>query len=133
MKIILFSIIILNNLLIISSFNLNFNVLVQYLDEEKVSLDSFDDYLSSDENRISRLRQMYEHFRQQNTIAMKDKELFLSHPNDVYFLIKRITIEWKTVEELLEPNNPHFNKLLSNIMKHNSSMFNYTGEQYFNG
>ena len=57
MKIVLFSIIILNNLLLISSFNMDFNDLIQYLDEEKVTLNSFDDYLSSEENRIFRLRQ----------------------------------------------------------------------------
>ena len=99
-----FLIILLSNVLNISSFNTNFNKLKEYLSEEKSILDSFDKYLKSEENRIFRLRQIYEHFRQQNTIAVKDKDLYVSHPNDVYFLIKRITHEWKTVDELLEPN-----------------------------
>ena len=125
----LFSIIILINVLTIISFKIDFNDLNQSLDKENSILDSFDKYLSSEENRIFRLRQTYEHFRQQNTIALKDKELFLSHPNDVYLLIKRITIEWKTVEELLEPNKRDINEFRTRIIDLNPSQYNYTGKQ----
>ena len=123
----LISTLILSNILITNAFNFDFKNLKNYLSEEKSLLDSFDKYLSSEEQRISRLRQIYEHFRQQNSIALKDKQLFLSHPNDVYFLIKRITNEWKTVEELLEPNKESLIEFNREMLKTNSSKYNYTG------
>ena len=123
----LISTLILSNILIINAFKFDFKNLKNYLSDEKSLLESFDKYLSSEEQRISRLRQIYEHFRQQNSIALKDKQLFLSHPNDVYFLIKRITHEWKTVEELLEPNKESLIEFNREMLKTNSSKYNYTG------
>ena len=128
MKILLFSIIILINFSSIYSFDYDFKDLYNFLDDEKSLLDSFEKYLISEENRIFRLRQTYDRFLQQNTIALKDKELFLSHPNDVYFLIKRITIEWPAVEEELEPNKQVYREFMARLYNIDHDKFNFTSE-----
>ena len=115
------------NILFIYGFDLDFQALSEYINEEKSLLDSLDRYLSTEEQRISQLRQIYTKFCQQNTIALKDKDLFLSHPNDVYLLIKRMTKEWKSVEELLEPNQQILNEYLLEKFKINATRFNFTG------
>ena len=59
---------------------------------------------------------------------MKDKDMFVSHPNDVYLLIKRITIEWENVEKLLEPDKKILNELIGEMYKTNMTKFNFTGK-----
>ena len=108
---------------IVYVFVVDFERLSDYLDQEQSVLEAFNEYLLIEEQRISRLRQIHHKFSEENSIALQDKDLFLSHPNDVYHLIKRIKIEWKTVEELKNQNK----KNTRAILQLNRTKFNLNG------
>ncbi|CAG2178027.1 unnamed protein product, partial [Oppiella nova] len=58
-------------------------------------------YVSLEEQRLIKIRQLTDEFTRQNWVAMKDVDTYVGHPIDVYHLIKRFSVEWKQLEELL--------------------------------
>ncbi|CAG2168774.1 unnamed protein product [Oppiella nova] len=67
-------------------------------------IESLSEYLVSEEVLNSRIRRLTDNSLNLNSIALKgDTEgSLLGHPLDVYLLIRRMTIDWKEVNDLLQ-------------------------------
>ena len=83
--------------------------LEKLLNTEKVIVGSLEEYLSSEEQRLSQLRQrqrqLTKHYSDLNAIASKDS--YLSNPINAYLLVKRLTTDWESVGKLLGSENKH--------------------------
>ncbi|CAG2178498.1 unnamed protein product, partial [Oppiella nova] len=79
------------------------NLMENLLTQEKAMIESLSEYLVSEEVLNSRLRRLTDNSLSLNSIALKgdtDGSL-LGHPLDVYLLIRRMSIDWKEVNDLL--------------------------------
>lgn len=76
----------------------------QSLETEKQVIYSLEEYLSSEEERLSQLRQIKEQFSQMHEIANKDVDSFLANPINGYLLVKRLTSDWEKIKVLLTKN-----------------------------
>ena len=74
---------------------------------EKVIAGSLEEYLSSEEQRLSQLRQLTKHYSDLNSIASKDVNSYLANPINAYLLVKRLTTDWKFVEYLINSEKKH--------------------------
>ena len=75
--------------------------LEKLLNTEKLIVGSLEEYLSSEEQRLSQLRQLSKHYADLHSIASKDVNSYLSNPINAYLLVKRLTTDWKLVEYLI--------------------------------
>lgn len=86
--------------------------LEKLLNTEKQIVGSLEEYLSSEEERLSQLRQLTEHYSRLHSIASKDIDSYLANPINAYLLVKRLTTDWKTVEFLINNDKRHFIQVL---------------------
>jgi prolyl 4-hydroxylase len=75
--------------------------LEKLLNTEKQIVGSLEKYLSSEEERLSQLRQLSAHYSRLHSIASKDVDKYLANPINAYLLVKRLTTDWKLVEHLI--------------------------------
>lgn len=75
--------------------------LEKLLNTEKQIVGSLEEYLSSEEVRLSQLRQLSAHYSRLHSIASKDVDSYLANPINAYLLVKRLTTDWKLVEHLV--------------------------------
>ena len=89
----------------VNGFNSDFSKLENLLTQEKTMIESFSEYLVSEEVINSRLKRLTDMSLSLNSIALKEdtEGSLLGHPLDVYLLIRRMAIDWKEVKDLLRP------------------------------
>jgi prolyl 4-hydroxylase len=75
--------------------------LEKLLNTEKQIVGSLEKYLTSEEERLSQLRQLSTHYSRLHSIASKDVDNYLANPINAYLLVKRLTTDWKLVEHLI--------------------------------
>ena len=88
--------------------------LEKLLNTEKLIVGSLQEYLSSEEHRLSQLRQMTRHYAELQSIASKDVDSYLANPINAYLLVKRLTTDWQTVEQLLNPDKKRIDVIQQN-------------------
>ena len=87
----------------VNGFNSDFAKLENLLTQEKAMIESFSEYLVSEESLNTRLRRLTDNSLSLNSIELKEdtEGSLLGHPLDVYLLIRRMAIDWKEVKDLL--------------------------------
>jgi len=75
--------------------------LEKLLNTEKQIVGSLEKYLLYEEERISQLRQLAQHYSKLHNVASQDVDSYLANPINAYLLVKRLTTDWKLVEDLI--------------------------------
>lgn len=88
--------------------------LEKLLNTEKAIVGSLQEYLSSEEQRLSQLRQMTQHYADLHSIASKDVDSYLANPINAYLLVKRLTTDWQLVEHLLSSDKKRIDGIQQN-------------------
>ncbi|XP_054154955.1 prolyl 4-hydroxylase subunit alpha-2-like [Oppia nitens] len=91
------------------SFNINFTKLELTIIEESQWIQTVEKYITDEEHRLSQLKSTIVGLKQYNELAVNDSDAYLSHPINIYLLIKRLATEWPKVDKLLD--QPTHNKL----------------------
>ncbi|XP_054155022.1 prolyl 4-hydroxylase subunit alpha-1-like [Oppia nitens] len=77
--------------------------------EESQWIQTVEKYITDEEHRLSQLKSTIDGLKQYNQLAVNDSDAYLSHPINIYLLIKRLATEWPQVDKLLD--QPTHNKL----------------------
>jgi len=75
--------------------------LERLLDTEKNIAHQLDNYILAENERLSKLRSFKENYERIHRIASKDSQTYLANPVNAYLLVKRLTTDWKVVENLV--------------------------------
>ena len=75
--------------------------LEKLLETEKTISKLLDGYLEVENDRLSRLKLFRDNYKRVHSIASRDVQGFLANPVNAYLLVKRLTTDWKTVENLV--------------------------------
>ncbi|XP_054154988.1 prolyl 4-hydroxylase subunit alpha-2-like [Oppia nitens] len=94
---------------LIHGFNINFTKLESTIIEESQWIETVEKYITDEEHRLSQLKSTIDGLKQYNQLAVNDSDAYLSHPINIYLLIKRLATEWPQVDKLLD--QPTHNKL----------------------
>jgi len=78
--------------------------LEELLYTESVLIDTLEDYIRTQEERLILLRRYAEAYQNQHDIASRDVQSYISNPINAYLLVKRLTTDWKHVENLIHSN-----------------------------
>jgi prolyl 4-hydroxylase len=81
--------------------------LEKLLNTEKQIVGSLEEYITSEEQRLSQLRQLSRHYNELHVIASKDTASYLANPINAYLLVKRLTTDWREVETLIHTDKRH--------------------------
>ncbi|XP_054153454.1 prolyl 4-hydroxylase subunit alpha-1-like [Oppia nitens] len=94
---------------LIHGFDINFTKLNSTIIEESSWIQTVEKYITDEEHRLSQLKSTIVGLKQYNQLAVNDTDTYLSHPINIYLLIKRLATEWPQVDKLLD--QPTHNKL----------------------
>ncbi|XP_039282537.1 prolyl 4-hydroxylase subunit alpha-2-like [Nilaparvata lugens] len=72
------------------------------VETEAVLLSELDNYIGATERRLSQLRRLAAEYSREHSEAIADVSAYLHNPINAYRLIKRLTIDWKHVESLMD-------------------------------
>ncbi|XP_039282538.1 prolyl 4-hydroxylase subunit alpha-2-like [Nilaparvata lugens] len=72
------------------------------VETEAVLLSELDNYIGATERRLSQLRRLAAEYSREHSEAILDVGAYLHNPINAYRLIKRLTIDWKHVESLMD-------------------------------
>ena len=122
--------IILNIIITIASFDINFIELDNYLENENKVLKVLNNYILSEEKRLHKVKQLYNRFVEQNTLSVEEKKQFLKHPIDVYFLVKELVTQWKPIVKTLESNKQRHRKLVNGLRDQILDQFKLEGKLF---
>lgn len=75
--------------------------LERLLETEKVIAKLLDQYIQAESDRLSRLKLFRDNYERIHTIASRDVQGYLANPVNAYLLVKRLTADWKAVENLV--------------------------------
>jgi prolyl 4-hydroxylase len=75
--------------------------LERLLDTEKTIAHLLDNYILTENQRLAKLQAFKDNYERIHRIASKDSQTYLSNPVNAYLLVKRLTTDWKTVENLV--------------------------------
>lgn len=73
----------------------------ELLETEAVLIDTLHGYIQAQEQRLAILRRNVEDYSREHEDASRNIQQYLSNPINAYLLVKRLTTDWKRVEELL--------------------------------
>ncbi|KFM72508.1 Prolyl 4-hydroxylase subunit alpha-2, partial [Stegodyphus mimosarum] len=59
-------------------------------------------YIEREEQRLEKVRWLSREYEKLHNTASKDVETFLSNPVNAYLLVKRLTVDWKNAEYLID-------------------------------
>uniref|UniRef100_A0A161N0P5 procollagen-proline 4-dioxygenase n=1 Tax=Triatoma infestans TaxID=30076 RepID=A0A161N0P5_TRIIF len=76
--------------------------LEELLDTEAVFLQTLESYITQQESRLNLLKRRAEEYRKEHQLASKDVGEYLSNPINAYLLVKRLTSDWKSTENLMD-------------------------------
>ena len=90
-------------------FNIEFTKLENSVIIEKSNIDKINELLVDKEDPIvNQMRQLLTNFDLLNSMASENIDTYLSHPIDVYLLMRRLAIDWKEVIKLIDKNTKLF-------------------------
>ena len=75
--------------------------LERLLDTEKTIAHLLDNYILAENARLDKLRSFKDNYERIHRVASKDSQSYLANPVNAYLLVKRLTTDWKTVENLV--------------------------------
>lgn len=75
--------------------------LEKLLETEKSVANLLQDYLVSEERRLNKLRLFRDAYQKIHQVASINTESYLSNPVNAYLLVKRLTTDWKMIENLV--------------------------------
>ncbi|XP_068979809.1 prolyl 4-hydroxylase subunit alpha-1 isoform X1 [Bombus flavifrons] len=73
----------------------------ELLETEAVLIDTLNGYIKAQEERLATLRKNVEDYAKEHEEASRNIQQYLSNPINAYLLVKRLTTDWKRVEELI--------------------------------
>ncbi|XP_033229504.1 prolyl 4-hydroxylase subunit alpha-1 [Belonocnema kinseyi] len=73
----------------------------ELLETESVLIDTLHGYILAQEHRLATLRRNVEDYSREHEEASRNIQQYLSNPINAYLLVKRLTTDWKRVEELI--------------------------------
>ncbi|XP_063988098.1 prolyl 4-hydroxylase subunit alpha-1 [Diachasmimorpha longicaudata] len=73
----------------------------ELLETESVLIDTLHGYIKAQEQRLETLRRNVEDYAREHEQASRNIQQYLSNPINAYLLVKRLTTDWKRVEELI--------------------------------
>ncbi|XP_034938307.1 prolyl 4-hydroxylase subunit alpha-1 [Chelonus insularis] len=73
----------------------------ELLETESVLIDTLHGYIKAQEQRLDTLRRNVEDYSREHEEASRNIQQYLSNPINAYLLVKRLTTDWKRVEELI--------------------------------
>ncbi|XP_074103649.1 prolyl 4-hydroxylase subunit alpha-1 [Cotesia typhae] len=73
----------------------------ELLETESVLIDTLHGYIKVQEQRLAILRRNVENYSREHEEASRNIQQYLSNPINAYLLVKRLTTDWKRVEELI--------------------------------
>ncbi|XP_014213956.1 prolyl 4-hydroxylase subunit alpha-1 [Copidosoma floridanum] len=73
----------------------------ELLTTEAVLIDTLNGYISAQEHRLATLRRNVEDYAREHEEAARNIQQYLSNPINAYLLVKRLTTDWRRVEELI--------------------------------
>ncbi|CAG9772637.1 unnamed protein product [Ceutorhynchus assimilis] len=74
------------------------------LDTEHVLINTLENYLKAEEQKLDILRGYINVYKKQQNKARNDPQLYLGNPLNAYTLVKRLTADWSQVETLISTN-----------------------------
>ncbi|KAJ8937370.1 hypothetical protein NQ314_011918 [Rhamnusium bicolor] len=75
--------------------------LEELLSTEAVLINTLENYIRSEEQKIDLLKRYADIYQKQHNKAAEDVQLYISNPINAYTLVKRLTTDWKQVEALI--------------------------------
>ncbi|KAG5881337.1 hypothetical protein JTB14_020587 [Gonioctena quinquepunctata] len=100
------------------------------LDTERVLIGTLENYIRAEDKKIGLLKRFADVFQKKHNIAIEDVELYVSNPINAYTLVKRLTTDWRHVEELMASVITH--DYLANITYFKETM-KFPTEEDLNG
>lgn len=92
--------------------------LKKLLSTEKSIAQLLDDYLINEDRRLTQLKLFRDNYQRVHKLASKDVDLYLANPVNAYLLVKRLTIDWQTVKNLVTVTPSQIgDQALSNLSK----------------
>ncbi|XP_023317425.1 prolyl 4-hydroxylase subunit alpha-1 isoform X1 [Trichogramma pretiosum] len=73
----------------------------ELLTTESVLIDTLNGFISAQEQRLATLRRNVEDYMREHEEASRNIQQYLSNPINAYLLVKRLTTDWRRVEELI--------------------------------
>ncbi|XP_011306837.1 prolyl 4-hydroxylase subunit alpha-1 [Fopius arisanus] len=73
----------------------------ELLETESVLIDTLHGYIKAQNQRLETLRRNVEDYAREHEEASRNIQQYLSNPINAYLLVKRLTTDWKRVEELI--------------------------------
>ncbi|XP_074029071.1 prolyl 4-hydroxylase subunit alpha-1 isoform X1 [Leptinotarsa decemlineata] len=75
--------------------------LEELLDTERVLIGTLENYIRAEEQKIDLLKRFADVYQTQHNKAIEDVQLYIANPINAYTLVKRLTTDWKQVEDLM--------------------------------
>lgn len=73
----------------------------ELLDTETVLIVNLEAYISAHEQRLQFLRSRVQTYRREHSEASADIAVYLSNPINAYLLTKRLTSDWRSIEDVM--------------------------------
>ncbi|XP_076235993.1 prolyl 4-hydroxylase subunit alpha-1 isoform X3 [Calliopsis andreniformis] len=73
----------------------------ELLETEAVLIDTLNGFIKAQEERLATLRKNVEDYAREHEEASRNIQQYLSNPINAYLLVKRLTTDWKRVEDLI--------------------------------
>lgn len=73
----------------------------ELLETESVLINNLDEYIKSQEDKLDYLRRKMDEYQREHQSAAKDVSTYLLNPINAYLLTKRLTTDWRDVEEVM--------------------------------
>jgi hypothetical protein len=94
-------VLVINLTLVKSDFFSSHHGLENLIDVQKLIFENLDSYILKEEERLDDLRVVRDKYYDLYRQSSQDVQSFLSHPINVFHLIKALTVEWKSCMNLL--------------------------------
>ncbi|RZC35039.1 P4Ha N and/or 2OG-FeII Oxy domain containing protein [Asbolus verrucosus] len=75
--------------------------LEELLQTESVLINTLENYIKSEEQKLDLLKKYAQIYKKQYNKASEDVQLYVANPINAYTLVKRLTTDWKEVENLI--------------------------------
>lgn len=73
----------------------------ELLETESVLIDTLHGFIQAQEERLATLKRNVEDYAREHEEASRNIQQYLSNPINAYLLVKRLTTDWKRIEELI--------------------------------
>ncbi|CAJ0937708.1 unnamed protein product, partial [Mesorhabditis belari] len=102
------------------------------LGAEKNIVPVINDYIEAEQERLEQLKKFAEEYNTRNAEAQEVGTEFVTNPINAFLLIKRLTSEWRQVEEMMRNNHAH--RFIKNItVRREENEVKFPGEEDLSG